>query len=56
MVRTGDYQHMGLLKRWFKTSEWPYKVHLKWNSTLNRDLNVEPVRGRKKSIQNGILH
>ena len=87
---------MGLLKCWFKTSERPKKVHSKWNSTLNRDLNVEsvtmagsnqweakkspvhskwnstlnrdlnvesvtragskPVRGQKKSIQNGILY
>ena len=40
------------------------KVHSKRNSALNYDLNVEsgttadskPVRGRKKSVQNGILH
>ena len=46
---------------WFKTSERPKKVHSKSNSTLNRNLNVEsvtmagsePVRDRKKSIQNG---
>ena len=43
MVKIGDYRCMGLLKRWFKTSEKPWKVHSKWNSTLNRDLKVEPV-------------
>ena len=45
---------------WFKTSERPYTVQSKWNSTLNRDLSVEPVttagskpvRGCKKSSQN----
>ena len=55
---------MWLLKRWFKTSERPEKVHSKWNSLLNHDLNVEsvttasskPVRDQEKSIQNGILH
>ena len=64
MFKTGDYHCMGLLKRWFKTSERPKKVHSNWNSTLNRNLSVEsvttagwkPVRGWKKSIQNGILH
>ena len=64
MVKTGDCQGMGFLKRWFKTSERPKKVHSKWNSTLNWDLRVEsvtaagskPVRSQKKSIQNGILH
>ena len=62
MVKTGDYQCTELLKRWFKTSERLQKVHSKSNSTLNRNLNVESVttagsktvRGRKKSIQNGI--
>ena len=43
MVKTGYNQCMGLLKRWLKTSERPWKVHSKWNSTVNRDLNVEPV-------------
>ena len=43
IVKTGDYQCMWLLKRWFKTSERPWKVHWKWNSTLNPNLNVEPV-------------
>ena len=38
IVKTGDYQCMWLLKHWFKTSERPWKVHSKWNSTLNRDL------------------
>ena len=28
---------------WFKTIERPKKVHSKWNSTLNRNLNVESV-------------
>ena len=41
MVKTGDYQCMWVLKRWFKISERPKKVNLKWNSTLNRDLNVK---------------
>ena len=49
---------------WFKTSERTYKVHSKSNSSLNCDLNVEPVtttgsklvRGREKSIQNGTLN
>ena len=64
MVKTGDYQCTGLLKRWFKTCERPWKAHLKWNSTLNRNLNAEllttadskQVRGREKSIQNGTLN
>ena len=66
MVKTGDNQCMGLLKRWLKTSERPWKVHSKWNSTVNRDLNVEPVttadgwlkqvRGREMFIQNGTLN
>ena len=43
IVKTGDYQCMALLKRWFKTSARPWKVHSKWNSTLNRHINVEPV-------------
>ena len=29
MVKTGDYQCMGLLKRWFKTSERPKKSPFK---------------------------
>ena len=28
---------------WFKNSERAQKVYLKWNSTLNRNLNVESV-------------
>ena len=41
MVKTGDYQWIWLLKRRLKASEKPRKVHLKWNSTLNLNLNVQ---------------
>ena len=47
---------------WFKLIKRPSKVNLKRNSTLNCELNLEsvttaslnPVKGRKKSIQNEI--
>ena len=43
MVKTEDYQCMRLLKRLFKTSGRLTKVHLKYNSALNHDLNAEPT-------------
>ena len=40
-INTAGSQTKWLLNRWFETSERPQKVHLKWKSALNHDLNQE---------------
>ena len=41
MFKTADRQYMRLLKHWFETIQRLLEVHLKWNFSLNRGLNVE---------------